>query len=442
MALGVAFFNTSADLPGGPYQAEDGDLTAISALTGTNTIYYRSGDEVWTPVTMGPNITFTAGVLNSTGGLADAPSDSKVYGRKNAAWLDLGTVYEPIGVGGSIPDAPSDGTQYGRQDGFWVNVTGEAPFTNDYYSRRNGTWQIDPGGSGGGLADAPSDSFYYGRQNAAWQKVQPLDGDLTAISALTGTNTIYYQSGTDTWTAVTIGTNLTFTGGVLAASGGGGITDAASDGKTYGRKNAAWVDLALAYQPLDGDLTALAAVSGTNTIYYRSAANTWTAVTIGGNMTFSGGVLNAVSGGGGGITDAPSDAKVYGRLNATWTDLGLLYQPLDADLTSLAAASGTNTIYYRSAANTWSPVTIGGNLSFTSGTLNAPALDADLTSLAAASGTNTIYYRSAANTWSPVSMGGNMTFWVACSIPPPAAAAASPRVTPRSRSRSRPTAAG
>lgn len=48
-----------------------------------------------------------------------------------------------------------------------------------------------------------------------------------------------------------------------------------------------------AKQPLDGDLTAIAALSGTNTIYYRSAASTWSAVTIGGNLTFSGGTLNA-----------------------------------------------------------------------------------------------------------------------------------------------------
>ena len=32
---------------------------------------------------------------------------------------------------------------------------------------------------------------------------------------------------------------------------------------------------AATYQPLDGDLTALAALSGTNTIYYRSGAATW-----------------------------------------------------------------------------------------------------------------------------------------------------------------------
>jgi hypothetical protein len=53
------------------------------------------------------------------------------------------------------------------------------------------------------------------------------------------------------------------------------------------------------------------------------------------------------------------------------TDIGA--QPLDADLTSLAAASAINVIYYRSAADTWSSVTIGTGLTFTSGTLAASA---------------------------------------------------------------------
>ena len=44
---------------------------------------------------------------------------------------------------------------------------------------------------------------------------------------------------------------------------------------------------------LADDLAALEALSGTNTIYYRSAANTWTAVTIGTSLSFSGGTLNA-----------------------------------------------------------------------------------------------------------------------------------------------------
>lgn len=46
-------------------------------------------------------------------------------------------------------------------------------------------------------------------------------------------------------------------------------------------------------------------------------------------------------------------------------------QPLDADLTSLAAAGGTNTLYYRSAADTWSAVTVSTGLSFVTGTLSS-----------------------------------------------------------------------
>ena len=53
---------------------------------------------------------------------------------------------------------------------------------------------------------------------------QASDADLTALAALTGTNDIYYRSAADTWTSVTIGTGLTFTGGTLAASGGAGIS--------------------------------------------------------------------------------------------------------------------------------------------------------------------------------------------------------------------------
>ena len=61
----------------------------------------------------------------------------------------------------------------------------------------------------------------------------------------------------------------------------------------------AWVTTALAgFQPLDGDLTAIAALTGTNVIYYRSAANTWAAVTIGTGLSFSAGTLAATAGGG------------------------------------------------------------------------------------------------------------------------------------------------
>ena len=53
--------------------------------------------------------------------------------------------------------------------------------------------------------------------------------------------------------------------------------------------------MAAGYQPLDGDLTAIAALSGVNVIYYRRAANTWSAVTIGAGLTFSGSTLDVAA---------------------------------------------------------------------------------------------------------------------------------------------------
>jgi len=56
----------------------------------------------------------------------------------------------------------------------------------------------------------------------------------------------------------------------------------------------AWVTTALGgFQPLDADLTSIAGYGGTGTWLYRSAANTWSAVTFGANISFAGGVLNA-----------------------------------------------------------------------------------------------------------------------------------------------------
>ncbi len=106
------------------------------------------------------------------------------------------------------------------------------------------------------------------------------------------------ENATLSFTTMRSGSNavrLTIASGVFVGSATGGDQGA----NTFNANTIyeAGTSLAAKYQPLDGDLTALAALSGTNTIYYRSAANTWTAVTIGANLTFSGGTLAATGGG-------------------------------------------------------------------------------------------------------------------------------------------------
>jgi DNA-binding transcriptional regulator YdaS (Cro superfamily) len=114
-------------------------------------------------------------------------------------------------------------------------------------------------------------------------------------------------------------------------------------------------------QPLDADLTSLAGASSTDVLYYRSAAGTWTPVTIGGNMTFSGGTLNSSGGGGGGT---------WGSITGTLSDQTDLNTALGlkAPLAS-PSFSGTVTL----------PTGLTGIVRATSGVVSAAALaEADL----------------------------------------------------------------
>jgi hypothetical protein len=81
-----------------------------------------------------------------------------------------------------------------------------------------------------------------------------------------------------------------------------------------------------------------------------------------------------------------SASTASGARTALGLAIGSATQAWDADLDALAALSGTNTIYYRSASNTWTAVTVGGFLSFSAGTLNVG--DAELVALAGLTSAN------------------------------------------------------
>jgi hypothetical protein len=117
-----------------------------------------------------------------------------------------------------------------------------------------------------------------------------------------------------------------------------------------------------AYQPLDADLTALAGLATTGLVSRTGAGTVAT-------RTLTAPAAGITVSNGDGVSGNPTLA-------------------LSDDLAALEALSGTNTIYYRSAANTWSAVTVNASLGFSAGTLggslasNYQPLDSELTAIA------------------------------------------------------------
>jgi hypothetical protein len=141
----------------------------------------------------------------------------------------LARAYLGISGGGGIPEAPVDGQLYGRDNATWVVVPPP------------------------GISDAPIDGNQYARQNAAWSVVSatPPTGNLTeltsAILTITGGTgavvgagtTIQVQKSDATHNGYLSSTDWSTFNGKQPA--GSYLTDAPSDGFTYGRNNAAWV---------------------------------------------------------------------------------------------------------------------------------------------------------------------------------------------------------
>lgn len=209
--------------------------------------------------------------------------------------------------------------------------------------------------------------------------------DVKAIEALTGTGYLK-RTGSNTWALSTSvpWSDITSTPTTLA---GYGIVDA---------------------QPLDADLTAIAALTGTNTLYYRSAANTWTAVTIGSGITFSGGTLSASGGGGSGNVVGPGGGATDNALARFDTTTGLLIQNSLAILSDAGAlqlsAYGTGFGKFDSSGNLTSAGIAFSDLSSPPSTLagygitDGQPLDGDLTAIAALTGTGYLQ-RTGTNTW-------------------------------------------
>lgn len=105
------------------------------------------------------------------------------------------------------------------------------------------------GGAAGGLSDAPSDGTPYARKDAAWVVVTSALVGATPINLVDNKNYIRRNaswieavaSSIRRGTSSNVDTDLTAAEGAITSLQTTKITDAPSDGLTYGRRNAAWV---------------------------------------------------------------------------------------------------------------------------------------------------------------------------------------------------------
>lgn len=146
--------------------------------------------------------------------------------------------------------------------------------------------------------------------------VQAYDADLAALSA-NSTDGLWAHTGAGTGAARTL----------TAPVAGLSITNPAgiAGNPTFALAN---------------DLAALEALSGTDTLYYRSGADTWTAVTIGGGLSFSSGTLNT-AGGGGAILSGYINGFTISNNGADATNDIDIALGLVADSTSAVYIAGT-----------------------------------------------------------------------------------------------------
>jgi len=322
-------------------------------------------------------------------------------------------------------EAPTNGITYGRMNGTWVDVA-SAVDTTVIWDEIQGKPTTYPPSTHTHTVSQLADASTIGRTLMQAPTAPSARAAIAAISTDDLARHTVQRAG------VTIGArraiNLIDAGGITStviddaanerinitltslggSSGGGGITDAPIDGNTYGRKDAAWVQIA-SLTVNWGDITGKPSTFPPDPHTHPIADVTGLQAALNGKPP-----------------EAPADGKIYGRQNTAWADLatnlhvtwanidnrpstfppsvhthvvadvsGLQTaldgkQPLDADLTAIAGL-GTiaDRVPYATGVSTWALATLtpaARNL------LDDPDTAAMLTTLGAASAASLATY--------------------------------------------------
>jgi hypothetical protein len=258
-AAGITLSNGDG-VAGNPTLALANDLAALEALSGTNTIYYRSGVDTWSAVTIGGLLSFSAGTLNITdaelaaiGGLVSAADRLPYFTGSGTASLATFTTF-----GRSLVDDPDAATAQATL-GLVIGTNVQA-FDSDLSAlasnATNGLWARTGSGTGSARTlTAPAAGITVSNgDGVAGNPALALANDLSALEGLASTG-IAVRTASDTWAQRTL--------------------QAPAAGLTISNPAGVAGDPAFA---LANDLSALEGLSGTG-IARRTGTDTWSAGT-------------------------------------------------------------------------------------------------------------------------------------------------------------------
>lgn len=272
-AAGLTIANP-AGIAGNPTFALANDLAALEALSGTNTLYYRSGADAWSAVAIGANLSFAGGILNTSANPAFATvstSGSATLGDATGDSHVANGIFNIVSANATGSSDTSYGLRLlvGSSPGLTLGMDASNAYIQSWGSR---TLQVNQQGNivdfGGNLY---LQGFFFAAHSGSYNLLCNPSGDASIYMGGSGDPANYYDNN-----------NHYFRSAAGASS--------------YGYLNASGLNLSTGASFVTGDVAVgsggIVAIRGTST----AATNKGASLAFGGNMTSANAFMAEIAG--------------------------------------------------------------------------------------------------------------------------------------------------